>query len=66
MKFLAFQSYLPIIKKNKYLTKTNLVNPLPGVEVGIPLTIYENIFTNLHYGYDITTPKILALNIVHK
>ena len=28
---------------------------LPGIETGIPLLIFQNIFTNLHYGYDITT-----------
>ena len=27
-----------------------LQNPLPGLEVGIPLTICENIFTTLYYG----------------
>ena len=28
---------------------------LPGIETGIPLLIFQNIFTNLHYGYDIST-----------
>tara|TARA_A100001011_G_scaffold382775_1_gene453095 strand:- start:7977 stop:8780 length:804 start_codon:yes stop_codon:yes gene_type:complete len=32
-----------------------LSNPLPGVEIGIPLILTQNIFTNLHYDYDITT-----------
>ena len=40
---------------------TNMQNPLPGAEVGIPLTLFENIFTNMHYGYDITTSKIILL-----
>jgi len=28
---------------------------LTGFDIGIPLNIFSNIFTNLHYGYDITT-----------
>ena len=59
MKKLAFQNNL--FKKKSIKTINYLQNPLPGIEVGIPLTITENVFTNLHYGYDITTPKILFL-----
>ena len=33
----------------------NLVNPLPGTEIGIPLFFLEKTFTNLHYGIDINT-----------
>jgi len=33
----------------------NLINPLPGSEIGIPLFFLEKIFTNLHYGKDINT-----------
>ena len=29
-------------------------NPFPGSEIGIPLLITENVFSNLHYGYSIT------------
>jgi hypothetical protein len=32
-------------------------NPLPGIEIGIPMIIYENIFTHAHYGYDISNWK---------
>ena len=53
----------PSVKKkiSKTLTKTYYQNPLPGTEVGIPLLLFENIFTSIHYGYDITTPKIVFL-----
>jgi len=33
----------------------NLINPLPGTEIGIPLFFLEKTFTNLHYGIDINT-----------
>ena len=48
-------------KTSQTLVKRNFNNPLPGIEVGIPVTIFENIFTTNHYGFDITTPKILLL-----
>lgn len=32
--------------------------------IGIPLNIFSNIYTNLHYGYDITTPKIVVLQFL--
>ena len=57
---LAFQS-LALKKTSRNLVKRNLVNPLPGIEVGIPVTIFQNIFTNNHYGYDITNSKMLLL-----
>ena len=37
---------------------------LNGLDVGIPLNIIDNIFTNLHYGHDITTPKIILLQFL--
>tara|TARA_Y100000389_G_C17464070_1_gene524080 strand:+ start:582 stop:1406 length:825 start_codon:yes stop_codon:yes gene_type:complete len=42
-------------------TIKNLKNPFPGAEVGIPLLLFENIFTNIHYSYDITTIEIVFL-----
>lgn len=36
-------------------------NPLPGIEIGIPMVIYENIFTHAHYGYDISDWKTNVL-----
>lgn len=37
---------------------------LNGVDIGIPLNIIDNVFTNLHYGYDITTAKVLLLQFL--
>lgn len=58
---LAFQSFQPMKKSSRNLVKRNLANPLPGIEVGIPVTIFQNIFTTNHYGYDITNAKMLLL-----
>ena len=46
------------------ITKLSMVNPLPGSDIGIPLNIFQNIYTNLHYGFDITTPKSIALQFL--
>lgn len=46
------------------ITKLSMVNPLPGSDIGIPLNIFQNIYTNLHYGYDITTPKSIILQFL--
>ncbi len=44
-----------LIKKNNIV---NLINPLPGSEIGIPLFFLEKTFTNLHYGIDINTKEL--------
>jgi len=41
-----------------------MVNPLVGIDMGIPLNIIQNVFTNLHYGYDITTFKAILLQFL--
>ena len=53
----------PTLRKHTSLTRS-MINPLTGVDVGIPLNINQNIFTNLHYGFDITTTKIVALQFM--
>lgn len=57
-----------INKKNVYRnfksTRINSVNPVNGFEIGIPLNMIENVFTNLHYGYDITTAKMVFLQFL--
>ena len=35
-----------------------------GLDIGIPLNIFQNIFTNLHYGYDITTIKSISIQFL--
>lgn len=54
-----------LIKSNKLINKVHYsVNPLNGLDLGIPLNILQNVFTNLHYGYDITTSKIIILQFL--
>lgn len=38
--------------------------PLHGIDIGMPLNIIDNVFTNLHYGYDVTTPKVVLLQFL--
>ena len=38
------------------------ISPLPGLELGIPIQIFENIFTNLHYGHDIELPFFFIIS----
>ena len=69
MKFLIF-SFLPSPKKAKisFLKNQSLkmidANPVIGLDVGIPLNILQNVFTSLHYGFDITTFKIVLLQFM--
>ena len=32
--------------------------------IGIPLNIFSNVYTNLHYGYDITNPESIGLQFL--
>lgn len=41
-----------------------MVNPFPGSDIGIPLNIFQNIYTNIHYGFDITTTKTVLLQFL--
>jgi len=55
------------LKTNKTPSKIivpHMVNPLVGIDMGIPLNIIQNVFTNLHYGYDITTFKAILLQFL--
>ena len=49
------------IKKSPIMNDANLFT---GFDIGIPLNIFSNIFTNLHYGYDITTPKSVLIQFL--
>jgi hypothetical protein len=40
------------------------MNPLPGLDIGIPLTIFENAYTTLHYGQNIVTAKFVLLEFL--
>lgn len=48
------------------VTQINLLqeNVFKGFELGIPLNIFTNIYTHLHYGYDITTIDLVALQFL--
>uniref|UniRef100_A0AB39J835 Prenyltransferase Protein n=1 Tax=Florenciella sp. virus SA2 TaxID=3240092 RepID=A0AB39J835_9VIRU len=46
------------------IIKTRTPATINGIELGIPLNIIDNVFTNLHYGYDITTIKIVLLQFL--
>lgn len=49
------------INSNLKKPKLSMVNPLPGSDIGIPINIFQNIYTNLHYGYDISNFKNIIL-----
>lgn len=38
--------------------------PLHGIDIGMPLNIIDNVFTNLHYGYDVTTLRVVILQFL--
>jgi hypothetical protein len=72
-KTLAFLGRINSIHKNtlspirgvkKNLISTMNLPPLNGLDIGIPLNIIDNVFTNLHYGEDITTPKVILLQFL--
>lgn len=49
---------------NRIKTSPIMNNILTGFDIGIPLNIFSNIFTNLHYGYDITTAKSILIQFL--
>ena len=56
------------IYNNEIIKKRNsdiiAINPLNGLDIGIPLNIFSNIYTNLHYGYDITTTNSILIQFL--
>lgn len=64
MKFIL-SSFLPTIKRRNILKNSlKMTNPAIGLDIGIPLNLLQNIFTNIHYGFDITTTKIIILQFL--
>ena len=49
--------------RSKPITKLN-INAINGIDIGIPLNLFQNLFTNLHYGNDITTVKTTVLQFL--
>jgi hypothetical protein len=68
MTFISPIYHTPLIcNKNNFILNKIIASDvlLTGVDIGIPLNIFSNIFTNIHYGYDITSiENILALTCV--
>ena len=65
MKTLSFINNISYKSPIKSLASQNYaVNPIVGADMGIPLNIIQNIFTTLHYGYDITTVKSVLLQVL--
>ena len=42
----------------------SMVGLPPGAALGVPLSLIQNVFTNLHYGYDITTWQSVGLQFL--
>lgn len=62
------QNSLSSIRKAKNIIckkpTTMYMNPFPGLDIGIPLSIFENVYTHLHYGENIITYKNIALEFL--
>lgn len=48
-------------KINKHSSLVMYDSPLPGLEMGFPLSIFESIFTKNHYGFNIVTLQTILL-----
>ena len=57
-----FKNYNPILQKRSIVKA--IENPLPGIDIGIPLTIFQNTYTTLHYGENIIDFKDIALQFL--
>ena len=73
MTFINSQKVISSIFKRKIIKgKIPLVSKLSlptegilkGFEIGIPLNIISNVYTNLHYGHDITSLKLVSLQFL--
>ena len=52
------------ITTKKVLATSMIMNPFPGLDIGVPLTIFENAYTTLHYGENIVTAKSVLLEFL--
>ena len=53
-----------LLTKKGITTSMYVMNPFPGLDIGIPLTIFENAYTTLHYGENIVTAKSILLEFL--
>lgn len=51
---------LPLYRQNTIIAHETI----QGVDLGIPLNMIANLFTNLHYNYDITKPYMITLQFL--
>lgn len=73
---LIYKSFLPRLSNNRFrhsfrnpgLSSSLRMEldsfPLVGLDLGYPLNLITNLFTTLHYDYDITTSKIIILQFL--
>jgi len=57
------------VRRNPQINRQKIISnleplPLTGLDIGIPLNIIENVFTNIHYGENIVTIKQLLIQFL--
>ena len=57
------------VRRNPQIYRQKIISnleplPMTGLDIGIPLNIIENIFTNIHYGENIVTLKQLLIQFL--
>ena len=63
MRFIS-NNYKPLLMlpyNSKNIVRMNALN---GLDIGIPLNIFSNIYSNLHYGYDITSVQSVLIQFL--
>ena len=63
MRFIS-NNYKPLLMLPYNSKNIVTMNALNGFDIGIPLNIFSNIYTNLHYGYDITTAQSILIQFL--
>ena len=63
MKFIL-NNHQPLLIRNPVSKPLITMNALNGLDIGIPLNIFSNIYTNLHYGYDITSVQSILIQFL--
>ena len=65
---MILQHKLPCILRSVVSLKRqpirSMMNPLPGLDIGIPLTLFQNTYTSLHYGENIINSRDILLQFL--
>ena len=64
---MIISSSLPKFKKLNLIKKTPfkmITNPLPGSDIGIPLTIFHQTYSSLHYGKNFLNVKAIIIQFI--